>query len=153
MENSIEGVMGVTLDRIKEMVDVNTVIGSPINTSQDCTIIPVSRVGFGFGVGGGEYDGSRGRKEGDYPFAGGSGAGVSITPIGFLVVKKEGVSMLPATSDSPIDRIVEMMPNLISSVKCAVKGEGKDNKENNEESENNGGCHCKSSGTNGTIHY
>lgn len=134
MENSIEGVMGVTLDRIKEMVDVNTVIGSPISTTQDCTIIPVSRVGFGFGVGGGEYDGSKGKKEGGYPFAGGSGAGVSITPIGFLVVRKEGVSMLPAASDSPVDRIVEMLPNLIGSVKCAVRNEAKGNDSENDNS-------------------
>ena len=148
MENTIEGVMGATLDRLKEMVDVNTVIGTPINTGQDCTIIPVSRVGFGFGVGGGEYDADKDKKEGDYPFAGGSGAGVSITPIGFLVVKKDGVSMLPAASDSPIDRIVEMLPNIISSVKTVVKGD--DNKDsckadNKEETE----CGCE----NKTIHY
>lgn len=121
MENSIQGIMGTTLDRLKEMVDVNTVVGDPIITSQECTIIPVSRVGFGFGVGGGEYESDKARKDDDYPFAGGSGAGVSITPIGFLVVKKDGVSMLPATSDSPIDRIVEMLPNIISSVKGAIK--------------------------------
>lgn len=129
MENTIEGVMGVTLDRLKEMVDVNTVIGTPIKADQDCTIIPVSRVGFGFGVGGGEYDKDGRKKEGDYPFAGGSGAGVSITPIGFLVVKKDGVSMLPAQSDSPVDRIAEMLPNIISSIKCSVKGE-KDEEDN-----------------------
>lgn len=125
MEHSIESVMGITLDRIKEMVDVNTVIGKPISTNQDCTIIPVSRVGFGFGVGGGEYDASKGKRESTLPFAGGSGAGISITPIGFLVVKKEGVSMLPATCDTPLDRVAEMLPNLIGSVKCAVKGEDK----------------------------
>lgn len=126
MDNTIEGVMSVTLDRIKDMVDVNTVIGKEITTAQDCTIIPVSRVGFGFGVGGGEIDSSKAKGEKDYPFAGGSGAGVSITPIGFLVVRRDGVSMLPATSDSPIDRIAEMLPNIISSIKCTAKKDESD---------------------------
>lgn len=137
MENSIEGIMGTTLDKLKEMVDVNTVIGSPINTNQDCTIIPVSRVGFGFGVGGGEYEKEKAKMTEKYPFAGGSGAGVSITPIGFLVVRKDGISMLPANSDSPIDRIVEMLPNIISSVKSAA-GIKNDSKEDDGEPK----CSC-----------
>ena len=137
MNNSIEGIVGVTLDRLKEVADVNTVIGAPISTGQDCTIIPVSRVGFGFGVGGGEYDKEKEPRE-SYPFLGGSGAGISINPIGFLIVKKEGVSMLPAETSCFAERLAEMLPNLVSTVKNAMCEKAKP---------------CEEGKENGKIHY
>ena len=96
-KHPIESLMGVSMDNIKDMVDVNTVIGDPVQTQDGSTIIPISRVAFGFVAGGGEYAVS-GAQTGAYgmPFAGGAGAGVSIHPMGFLVCGRNGVRLLSA---------------------------------------------------------
>lgn len=126
MEHPIEGIMRTTLENIKDMVDVNTVVGDAIKTPDGNTIIPVSRVSFGFVAGGGEYgkgvamDGTKPA----YPFAGGTGAGVSLSPTAFLVVSGGQVRLLPACFHSTVDRMIELIPHLVDSVKCAIE-EGK----------------------------
>ncbi len=110
-KHPIESLMGVSMEQIKDMVDVNTVIGDAVQTQDGSTIIPISRVSFGFVAGGGEYAVS-GAQAGAYglPFAGGAGAGVSIHPMGFLVCGKNGVRLLSAGSASPMERVAELIP-------------------------------------------
>ena len=116
----IENLMQTTLENIKDMVDVNTVVGEAIEAGNGSTIIPISRVSFGFVAGGGEYDTKTPRIESTLsssPFAGGSGAGVSVQPVGFLVVGEDGVHMLPAQSITLMERAINCLPQLLDDVK------------------------------------
>jgi sporulation protein YtfJ len=119
----IESIMTTTMESIREMVDVNTVIGDPVQTGDGSTIIPLSRVSFGFVAGGGEYEDGKRKEHQDkqvgevLPFAGGSGAGVSVQPMGFLVVNGDQVKMLPAQYYAPVDRIIELVPQMVHEVK------------------------------------
>ncbi|MEA5014416.1 MAG: GerW family sporulation protein [Candidatus Limiplasma sp.] len=132
MQHPIDNMMQTTMESIRSMVDVNTVIGSPVLGSKGTTIIPVSKVSFGFVAGGGEYttqERQRNHAEGaeGFPFAGGTGAGVSVQPVGFLVVGEGTVKMLPAQSSSPMERIVELLPQMLEDFKSQEKekqGEG-----------------------------
>ena len=126
-KHPIESLMGVSMDHIKDMVDVNTVIGDPVQTQDGSTIIPISGVAFGFVAGGGEYAVS-GAQMGSYglPFAGGSGAGVSVRPVGFLVCSKNGVRLLSAGCASPMERVAELIPQALESLKQIDKEEEKD---------------------------
>ena len=119
MDRPIENLMQTTLENIKDMVDVNTVIGEPIPTTNGGTIIPVSRVSFGFVAGGGEYDQSK-LPEAGLPFAGGSGAGVSVQPVGFLVVNGDNVRVLPAQHLSAWERAVNCAPQLLEDIKALL---------------------------------
>ena len=101
MAHPIESIMGTTMENLREMVDVNTVVGDAVQTPDGSTIIPISKVSFGFVAGGGEYETSPkpqppALSSGVLPFAGGTGAGVSVCPLGFLIVGKGQVKMLPA---------------------------------------------------------
>ena len=121
----IEGIMTTTLESIRDMIDVNTVIGEPIATADGSTVIPISRVSFGFVAGGGEYPRRDAPKQEDgerraLPFAGGTGAGVSVSPLGFLVTHGDQVRLLPAQSYQPIDRIIELIPQALNDVKAAL---------------------------------
>ena len=119
MDRPIENLMQTTLENIKDMVDVNTVIGEPIPTANGGTIIPVSRVSFGFVAGGGEYDQNK-LPEAGLPFAGGSGAGVSVQPVGFLVVNGDNVRVLPAQHLSAWERAVNCVPQLLEDIKALL---------------------------------
>lgn len=116
MEHPIGDLMQTTLENIKDMVDVNTVIGEPIPTGAGATIIPVSKVTFGFVAGGGDFDRSA-LPETEWPFAGGSGAGVSVQPVGFLVVQQDGVKVLPAQQFTAWERALNCAPQLVEDVK------------------------------------
>jgi len=109
--------MGTSMESIREMVDVNTVVGDAVQTQDGSTIIPISKVSFGFVAGGGEYAGSAGQQE-NLPFAGGAGAGVSVHPMGFLVCSQSGVRLLSASCASPMERIVEMIPQALEGLKA-----------------------------------
>lgn len=117
MDHPIGRLMQTTLENIKDMVDVNTVIGEAIEARDGSTIIPLSRVSFGFVAGGGEYDSERTVNPDQMPFAGGSGAGVSLQPVGFLVVGPEGVKILPAQHTAPWERALQSAPQLIEDIK------------------------------------
>lgn len=111
--------MSTSMESIREMVDVNTVIGDPVKTQDGSTIIPISRVSFGFVAGGGEYAGGAAQPQADsLPFAGGSGAGVSVNPMGFLVCSQSGVRLLSANCTTPIERIVEMIPQALDGIRA-----------------------------------
>jgi len=116
--------MKTAMESIKEMVDVNTIVGDAVQTVDGTVIIPVSRVSFGFAAGGGEYaKGDSRNQESKFPFAGGSGAGVSINPVAFMVVGRNNtVKMIPASFNNPIDRLLETIPNVIEQIKKSVTG-------------------------------
>ena len=117
MENSIGNLMEVTMTKIRDMVDVDTIVGSPITTPDGVTIIPVSRVSYAFGGGGSDFPVKE--KSG---FGGGSGAGVRIDPIGFLVVKEGNVRMINITppAANTVDRVIEKAPELIEMVEGVI---------------------------------
>ena len=120
MQHPIDTMMQTTMEQIRSMVDVNTVIGTPVTGAKGSTIIPISKVSFGFVAGGGEYavEEPRGRSVPgeNYPFAGGTGAGVSVQPVGFLVVGEDTVKVLPAQSNSALERVVELLPQLMEEL-------------------------------------
>lgn len=114
MNHPIEGMLGVSMEKIREMVDVNTVIGEPIVTKDGLTtVIPVSRVSFGFGSGGSDIP-SKSEKE---MFGGGAGAGVTIRPVAFLVIKEGDVKLLQMDEESKgLNKIFESAPEAISKL-------------------------------------
>lgn len=125
----IDELMKTAMESIRDMVDVNTVLGDAITTSAGATIVPISKVSFGFVSGGGEYPPRD--EEAAYPFAGGAGAGVSLTPSGFLVCAEGGVRFVNAMPRGGVDRLIEMIPEAIDAIKSLAKCkcESKDNKD------------------------
>ena len=117
-KHPIGELMETTMQKIHEMVDVNTVVGQPITTPDGITLIPISKVVFGFGSGGGDYSTKNQPSGADNAFAGGSGAGVNIAPVAFLIVKDGSVRLLPVAPppSTTVDRIVEMAPEIIDKV-------------------------------------
>lgn len=113
----IGDLMSETMQKIREMVDVNTIVGQPIR-AENVTIIPVSKVSFGFASGGSDFVSKNQKPEGDNAFGGGSGAGVNIAPIAFLVVKEDSVRLLPVAppAGTAVDRVVELVPELVDKV-------------------------------------
>lgn len=116
-EHPLNDLMGSTMERLRSMVDVNTVVGEPI-LAGEVTIIPVSMVSVGFASGGSDFASKNQRPEQDNSFGGGSGAGLKITPIGFLIVRGENVKLLPVMPPpgGAIDRAVDMVPDLVDKV-------------------------------------
>lgn len=115
-DHPINGLMNTTLEKIKEMVDVNTIIGNPITSPDGTVIIPVSKVSYGFASGGSDI---RPKTQNAQPaFGGGSGAGVTIRPVGFLSIYKGDVKFISVDKyDGPVDRIVGMVPEMFDKVK------------------------------------
>ena len=117
-KHPIEGIMTTTMENIREMVDVNTVIGDAVTTPDGSTVIPISRVSFGFVAGGGEYALPQAASSApDVPFAGGAGAGVSVQPMGFLIISQNQVRLAPAQQSAPLDHLLELVPQLLGEVK------------------------------------
>ena len=120
-KHPIENIMSTTLENIRDMIDVNTVVGEPIAAPDGATIIPISRVSFGFVAGGGEYGPAPKQESGaEHPFAGGTGAGVTVQPLGFLVTGPDQTRMLPAQCFQPIDRVLVLIPQVVADVKKAM---------------------------------
>ena len=113
MAHPVEGVMGVSMEKIREMVDVETIIGDPI-TAEGVTIIPVSKVSFGFASGGSDLPTQAAEK-----FAGGSGAGVTVKPVAFIVIKPDGnVSLMElGAKGSPFDGVMDALPGIVEKIK------------------------------------
>ena len=119
MENSnIGNLMDITMQKIHEMVDANTVVGKPITTPDGITVIPVSKVSYAFASGGSDF-----RVKDKPGFGGGNGAGVKIEPIGFLVVRDGNVRMVSITppASNTIDRVIEKAPELMDTVERVLK--------------------------------
>ena len=123
-EHPIQGLMNVTMDKIRQMADSNTIIGKPIKTDDGTTIQPVSRISFGFASAGTDFDGKNTANK-DL-FGGGSGAGVNIQPVAFLVVKDGCVRTIQLSDGSnTIDRALTMLPELVDKVSALLKKEEK----------------------------
>lgn len=115
-EHPIERIMDNAFVKIRTIVDADTVIGNPVTTADGVSIIPVSKVTMGFITGGGEYSDMSRQTYTEYPFAGGSGAGVSVAPIGFLVSDGKSVKLINVDEKSPYDKIFGLIPEVISSL-------------------------------------
>ena len=123
-EHPIQGLMNVTMDKIRQMADSNTIIGKTIKTDHGTTILPVSRISFGFASAGTDFDGKNAANK-DL-FGGGSGAGVNIQPVAFLVVKDGCVRTIQLSDGSnSIDRALTMLPELVDKVSALLKKEEK----------------------------
>ena len=129
-EHPIQGLMVTAMNSIQDMVDVNTIIGEPIETTNNVVIIPISKVTFGFAAGGSEFKGetideySKKDKEEAIqyrlPFGGGSGAGVNISPVAFLVIQENNIKLLPVNYTSAIDKLLDYVPDLMDKVNCVI---------------------------------
>ena len=119
MSQKLPNMLENTIQKIREMVDVNSVIGAPITTPDGVTIIPVSKVSVGFGGGGSDFA----SKTGGEPFGGGVGGGVKVDPVCFLIVKDGAVRMMPvaAPANTTADRIVEMIPDTLDKISSFVE--------------------------------
>jgi len=129
--------MKTAMENIKDMVDVNTIIGDPVETPDGTILIPISRVSFGFAAGGSEFESGEieGKKEakdgnGSLPFGGGSGGGVTVQPVAFLVVGNGQVRMLPVDRHAMLDRLLDLAPQLITQVQNMIDG-GKNQNQGN----------------------
>lgn len=122
MENNsnIGNLMDVTMNKMKDMVDVDTVVGSPVTTPDGVTIIPVSRVSYAFASGGSDF---RVKEHSNLGFGGGNGAGVKIDPIGFLVIKDGNVRMMSIMppANTTVDRVIEKVPEVIDMVEDLIQ--------------------------------
>ena len=128
-ENKLEEIIRTSLESIRSMIDANTVIGTPIATDNGVTVIPISKVSVGYASGGVDFNGKNKPSADPQNFGAGGGTGVSINPIGFLVVKKDGeieminVGQAPA-SDDPIEQIVDIIercPDIVRRIKAVFK--------------------------------
>jgi sporulation protein YtfJ len=130
-DHPIQGLMKTAMENLKEMIDVNTIIGDPVETPDGSVILTVSKVGFGFAAGGSEFNaahsqtkttGDGEKKENKLPFGGGSGGGVSITPIAFLIVGSSGVRMLHLDENTHLlEKLVESAPQTIERIQGMFK--------------------------------
>ncbi|MDD2401004.1 MAG: GerW family sporulation protein [Clostridia bacterium] len=140
-EHPIEGLMKTAMESIKEMVDVNTVVGDAVETPDGTVIIPISRVGCGFAAGGSEFNGNgkyndEKSEESSLPFGGGSGAGMSVQPVGFLVVGNGQVRLMPVNGKNAfLERLVDMAPQVFDNLESLIKKR----------------CHNKSSSIKNTV--
>lgn len=125
-EHPIQSLIKTSMESIKEMVDVNTIVGDAVETQDGSVIIPVSRVCFGFAAGGSEFD-AKSSKENDksdkqkLPFGGGSGAGVSVQPMAFMVVGQGQIRLLPVSQNTTIERIIDIAPQIIDQINNILK--------------------------------
>ncbi len=120
----IESLMKTAMESIQQIVDVNTIVGDPVETHDGSIIIPISRVSCGFAAGGSEFAPAEENKENVHmggqapalPFGGGAGAGVSVQPVGFLVVGNGNIRLLPIDSNVVVDRLIDTVPDLLDRV-------------------------------------
>ena len=134
-QHPIQGLMTTAMESIKDMVDVNTIVGDAVQAPDGTVIIPISRVCFGFAAGGGEHS-STGKCEksddeddeksgsnssGKFPFAGGSGAGVSINPVAFMVVGQDQIKLMPVNVNSSLEKVLDMLPDLMEKANETIR--------------------------------
>lgn len=126
MEHPIESLMHITMDSIKGMIDVNTIIGDPIQINNTTAIIPISKVSFGFASGGSEFKGETideyNKRDKDeqiqyrLPFGGGAGAGVTVKPVSFLILQSGQVKLINVEHENSIDKILDYIPDLLEKL-------------------------------------
>ena len=139
MSQTLPNMLENTVAKIREMVDVNSVIGDPITTPDGVTIIPISKVSVGFGGGGSDFVSKNVNKH-ENPFGGGAGGGVKIVPVAFLIVKDGNVRMMPvaAPANTTADRIVEQVPDLLDKIAGFIDSRIEKKNEKKTEEENKG---------------
>lgn len=130
MSQNLPNMLENTITKIREMVDVNSVVGDPIVTADGVTIIPISKVSIGLGGGGSDFVSRHPNKE-ENPFGGGVGAGIKVTPVAFMVIRGENVRMLPVASapNTTADRVVEMVPDLLDKLSAMIDKKNSENEE------------------------
>ncbi|ASN04982.1 GerW family sporulation protein [Virgibacillus necropolis] len=148
-EHPIQGLMTTAMENIKDMIEVNTIIGDPVESPDGSIIIPVSKVGFGFAAGGSEFQpkssGGQSDSEVELPFGGGSGGGVSITPVAFLIVSAQGIKMVHLDENTHIfEKMIDFAPQVVDKIQQMLKessSQGNKNKkqQNNERQQQNQG--------------
>ena len=122
-QHPISGIMGITMDKLKEMVDVNTIIGDPIKIDEKTTVIPISKVSFGFASGGSDLP----AKQPKDLFGGGSGAGVSIQPLAFLIISDGNAKLLQmSVNASTPTALVNLIPDVVEKISGMVNKDKKD---------------------------
>ena len=114
--NPINEILTNTLDRFKNIANVDNVVGTPISLADGTTLIPLSKVSAGFVSGGGQYDAKNAKMQEGYPFSGGGGSGYCVCPLGFISVRLGQVKMISIDGRSAFDKIVETIPSIISSL-------------------------------------
>ncbi|WML59467.1 GerW family sporulation protein [Neobacillus sp. PS2-9] len=149
-DHPIQGLMTTAMESLKEMIDVNTIIGDPVETPDGSVILTVSKVGFGFAAGGSEFkldsgqsqaqSQGQGQSQGQpkLPFGGGSGGGVSITPIAFLIVNSNGVKMLHLDESTHLyEKILELAPQAVDKIQqmFSKKDENKQQQQNHQQTQ------------------
>jgi sporulation protein YtfJ len=134
LDHPIQGLMETAMESIREMVDVNTIVGDPVQTPDGSVILPISKVGFGFVAGGSDIrlDGNSEPTHASVdqhnatvalPFGGGSGAGVSITPIAFLVVGSQGVKIVSLDNQTHLwERVIDSAPKMLDKLSAIMRG-------------------------------
>ena len=150
-EHPIQGLMTTAMENLKQMIDVNTIIGDPVETPDGSVILTVSKVGFGFAAGGSEFGTQQGEGNGGgdqggkgsgqkLPFGGGSGGGVSITPIAFLIVNSQGVKMLHLDESTHLyEKLLELAPQAVDKIQQMFKNKGQDQQQSQQQSQQNSG--------------
>ena len=126
-ESEIQGLMQTAMSSLRELVDVNAVVGDVIRSEHGVSVIPVSKVLCGFIAGGGEFNANK--QAAELPFAGGSGAGICVQPVGFLIVQPDGVRLIPVCGAMVLDKAIESVPLIADSIESFInklnkKGKG-----------------------------
>jgi sporulation protein YtfJ len=125
-EHPIKNLMTTAMENIKGMVDVNAVVGDAVAAPDGSFIIPITKVGFGFAAGGTEFNTGDRNDHAEYPFGGGSGGSVSITPVAFLLLKNGDIRLLSLDNDIHMfDRILDIAPDIVDKIKNAVSSYNK----------------------------
>lgn len=132
-DHPIEGLMNTVMSNLRDMIDVNTVIGETIELENGTVIVPISKVSFGFAAAGSEFNMgtlAQSKKQGldeeskyNLPFGGGSGAGVNIQPIGFLVITEDSAKMIPVGHCSAVDKLLDYVPDLLEKISDIWSGD------------------------------
>ena len=122
MSQNLSNMIENTLSKVKEMISVNDVVGTPITTADGVTIIPISKVSVGFGGGGSDFVSKNPNKQ-ENPFGGGVGGGVNVTPVAFIIIKGDSVRMMPvaAPANTTADRVVELVPDVLDKISNFVE--------------------------------
>jgi len=143
-EHPIEGLMTTAMENLKTMVEVNTIIGNPVNSPDGSVIIPVSKLGFGFASGGSEFTGnqqsssdSQSDSEATLPFGGGSGGGAAITPVAFLIINTEGIKMVHLDQSVHLyEKMIDYAPEVVDKIQQMVKEVNLKNESSGDEQDN-----------------
>ncbi|MFD2627874.1 GerW family sporulation protein [Oceanobacillus kapialis] len=136
-EHPIQGLMTTAMENLKDMIEVNTIIGDPVESPDGSVIIPVSKLGFGFAAGGSEFSSgkSQGDSDAELPFGGGSGGGVSITPVAFLIVSERGIKMVHLDQHTHIyEKMLDFAPQVVEKVQQIIKESNQNKKPKEQQS-------------------